>query len=260
MQEKLIEILSGAKGWMTAAQIAEKGKWRSASHVGVELQLMEKAGRVARRKSPTAKQGNGMPATEWRHSDKHFDGDHVPDATKMIKTDPAPVFTQPAHDITIEANLRQQVAHLTDQLAAEKSNSARIKELESETAEARIVFGNIRKTLGVGADTSVILAIQKLQSDMRGLTQRAESLRLAKSENVALKTLNGEMPGFGALHKALSEGPFVVRCTGKPAIFANKLDNAKSAALSGARQKRRAEVFALVPVGKAVRGAEWVAK
>lgn len=54
MQTKLIEILSEAKGWMTAAEIADKGGWRSAANVGVALQQTEKAtGNVERRKSPT---------------------------------------------------------------------------------------------------------------------------------------------------------------------------------------------------------------
>ena len=44
MQEQLIEILSKATGWMTAAEIAAKGKWRSASNVSVALKQLEKSG------------------------------------------------------------------------------------------------------------------------------------------------------------------------------------------------------------------------
>lgn len=102
--------------------------------------------------------------------------------------------------------------------------------------------------------------IPELRVFIGALVERVESLRLAKSENIALKTLNGEMPGFGALHKALSEGPFVVRTPSKPPRFTKKQTNAQSTAMSAARQHGFAEVFALVPVGKAVRGAEWVAK
>ena len=46
----------------------------------------------------------------------------------------------------------------------------------------------------------------------------------------------------------------------KPPRFTKKQTNAHAAAMSAARQHGFAEVFALVPVGKAVRGAEWVAK
>lgn len=67
MQQKLIEILAAATDWMTDAEIAGKGGWRSAANVGVALQQMEKAdGCVERRKSDKKKQGNGMPATEWK--------------------------------------------------------------------------------------------------------------------------------------------------------------------------------------------------
>ena len=67
MQQKLTEILDKATGWMTAAEIADKGGWRSPANVGVALQQMEKAdGRVERRKSDTKKQGNGMPGTHFK--------------------------------------------------------------------------------------------------------------------------------------------------------------------------------------------------
>lgn len=71
MQEKLIDILSRATAWMTAQQIADAGGWRSASNVTVALQQMEKAnGQVERRKSPSETMANGLPATEWKLTDK----------------------------------------------------------------------------------------------------------------------------------------------------------------------------------------------
>ncbi len=74
MQEKLIDILSRATAWMTAAQIADAGGWRSHSNVGVALGQIEKAtGTVERRKSPTQLQSNGMPATEWKLTEKHIE-------------------------------------------------------------------------------------------------------------------------------------------------------------------------------------------
>ena len=71
MQEKLIDILSRATAWMTAQQIADAGGWRSASNVTVALQQMEKAsGKVEHRKSQTELMANGLPATEWKLTDK----------------------------------------------------------------------------------------------------------------------------------------------------------------------------------------------
>lgn len=75
MQEKLIDLLSTATGWLTAGEIADLGGWRSGANVGVALAQMEKAtGAVVRRKSPTKKQHNGMAATEWKLAEKQFAG------------------------------------------------------------------------------------------------------------------------------------------------------------------------------------------
>lgn len=75
MQEKLIDLLSTATGWLTAGEIADLGGWRSGANVGVALAQMEKAtGAVVRRKSPTKKQHNGMAAIEWKLAEKQFAG------------------------------------------------------------------------------------------------------------------------------------------------------------------------------------------
>lgn len=71
MQEKLIDILSRATAWMTDGEIAEAGNWRSHANVGIALQQIERStGNVERRKSPTKKMRNGMPATEWKLTEK----------------------------------------------------------------------------------------------------------------------------------------------------------------------------------------------
>ena len=107
MQEKLIEILSRATAWMTAQQIADAGGWRSASNVTVALQQMEKAnGQVERRKSPSETMGNGLPATEWKLTDKKIN-----DATesKMGRKPKHP----PLEKVSSEADeLRKQIADL----------------------------------------------------------------------------------------------------------------------------------------------------
>ena len=107
MQEKLIDILSRATAWMTAHQIADAGGWRSASNVAVALQQMEKAkGQVERRKSPTETMGNGLPATEWKLTDKK-----IKEATesKMGRKPKHP----PLEKVSSEADeLRKQIADL----------------------------------------------------------------------------------------------------------------------------------------------------
>lgn len=186
-----------------------------------------------------------------------------------------------AAQTTTETNLRQQVAHLTDALAGEKSNltkeQEKVADLKTMLADRAKSFDEACDTIKRHADlkseletaeTAVVRwldlareyeckSIPELRVFIGELVEWVESLRLAKSENVALKTLNGEMPGFGALHQALTKGPFVVRTPSKPPRFTKKQTSAHTAAMSAARQHGFAEVFALVPVGKAVRGAEW---
>ena len=107
MQEKLIDILSRATAWMTAQQIADAGGWRSASNVTVALQQMEKAsGKVEHRKSQTELMANGLPATEWKLTDKKIN-----DATesKMGRKPKHP----PLEPASSEADeLRKQIADL----------------------------------------------------------------------------------------------------------------------------------------------------
>lgn len=364
MQTKLIEILFSATGWMTSVQIAEKGKWRSASHVGVELQLMEKAGRVVRRKSPTVKQSNGMPATEWRHVDKRFDGDACNQQNAKSETQ-APLVsidkTQPVirdSRTTEEENLRQQVAHLTDQLAAEKSNYARLStyltqaerqrddhfadaesankkladldddlrrhvqraevaernrdDLKKQSEENHRLFlaaisdlAKVNETLELdpndGGAEPIISAIDDLKSQLE--TAETANIRwLDLAREYECKTIPELRVFIGALEErinhlknesnlislnlqfvegddlvekvctvmherihapkivATNAAQFVVKTPSKPPRFTKKHAKAQATAMSAARQHGFAEVFALVPVGKAIRGAEWVAK
>lgn len=178
---------------------------------------------------------------------------------------------EPKGKATVKKSLpveEPKAAVVKDSLTTEKpiNLDARIKELETALEER---------------DDDIRRHIQRAEAAERNrdeLKKTAESLAAERqnildelylvstkkdrlhAENLALKILNESMPGFGATHQAITAGPFVVRRSGKPAVFAKKLDNAKAAALSAARQKLGAEVFAMIPVGKAVRGAEWKAQ
>ena len=107
MQEKLIDILSRATAWMTAPQIADAGGWRSASNVTVALQQMEKAsGKVEHRKSQTELMANGLPATEWKLTDKKI---KEATETKMGRKPKHP----PLEPASSEADaLRKQIADM----------------------------------------------------------------------------------------------------------------------------------------------------
>ena len=116
MQEKLIEILSRATAWMTAQQIADAGGWRSASNVTVALQQMEKAsGKVEHRKSQTELMANGLPATEWKLTDKQI---KYATETKMGRKPKHP----PLEPASSEADaLRKQIADMHAESAGLRS-------------------------------------------------------------------------------------------------------------------------------------------
>ena len=312
MQTKLIEILSVATGWMTAAEIADKGGWRSPANVGVALQQMEKAnGNVERRKSATKKQGNGMPATEWKLTEKSFDEPACVKKNPKSETQ-APLTaireTQKPIEhraVEIAVDRHNEAAALRAKLVlAEQQRDAHFSEAEAALRKVADLEEDIRRHSSSlqNASTTVIRfliatqqlvgsdnkphdladAEQQIAQAIKRLRDRIETLEVTvdtaqqtiasmeleaeqktqesqrhKSENVALKTLNEAMPGFGAAHAAILTGPFVVRTPSKPPRFTKKQGNAHAVAMSAARQHGFAEVFALVPVGKAVRGAEW---
>ena len=114
-----------------------------------------------------------------------------------------------------------------------------------------------------------------------------EDLARQGSEAVAVGALEAAMPGFAAeviaqkdveitrltgelaeakaslelsrMARAVTTAGYVTQRPGKPLARFTKAENAQARAMSAARAGKRAQVFALVPVGVAVPGAEWVA-
>lgn len=238
---------------------------------------------------------------------------------------------------TEDENLRQQVAHLNDQLAGEKSNYARLSTYltqaerqrddhfaDAESANKKLAdldddlrrhvlraevaernrddlkkpseenhrlflaaisdLAKVNETLELdpndGGAEPIISAIDDLKSQLEtaetavirwldlareyecktipelrvfigALVERIESLR---------EQLNGKPVDASLPMDVTAALQYVVRTPSKPPRFTKKQTNAHAVAMSAARQHGFAEVFALVPVGKAVRGAEWVAK
>lgn len=85
-----------------------------------------------------------------------------------------------------------------------------------------------------------------------------ENARL-QSENIALKTLDDAMPGFGAAFDAQKRGAgYIMSAAKRNPQRIKSADKARAAALAAIRAgAQRAEVFALIPIGHARRGAEW---
>lgn len=62
MNERILEILRNDRGWLSEAQIAAAGGWRSAVHVRLQLRVLEIERRVERQNASAAHHG-----TLWRY-------------------------------------------------------------------------------------------------------------------------------------------------------------------------------------------------
>ena len=90
-----------------------------------------------------------------------------------------------------------------------------------------------------------------------------EAMRL-KSENMALTTLNKSMPGFGAAYtkaksteQQVTVEQFMIRVPKRKPMVVKSFEKARQQAMSAAKSVGKAEVFAMVLVGHAMRGAVW---
>lgn len=234
MQEKLIDILSRATAWMTAAQIADAGGWRSHSNVGVALGQIEKAtGTVERRKSPTQLQPNGMPATEWKLTEKHIE-DKI--ETKMGRKPKFP----PLEPATKATDLSEKLA-----------------DVQRELDHANAANGSWMKL----AAEHECKSVPDLRVLLNSLHRRIDEL---KAESMAQYSLIGEqrqqiaalndqlMHGTETVDVKNAKGYLVCAPKRKPAKLM-KADSAVERAKAAAKSTGRSELFALVPVGVATR-------
>lgn len=83
-------------------------------------------------------------------------------------------------------------------------------------------------------------------------------LECAKRINDRFEMLEKESLKLRSAYEPLTNCGFMLRTPKQPHRVFISLTSAQSAALSAARQHGQGEVFALIPVGKARRGAEWV--
>lgn len=219
MQEKLIDILSRATAWMTAPQIADAGGWRSASNVTVALQQMEKAnGQVERRKSPTETMGNGMPATEWKLTDKK-----IKDATA------SKMGRKPKHPPLEPAVVRE----------------IRTTEMPSDKECC-----NAAKVVATAAGAEVA-ELRKHLADL--IAENSGFCSLIEEQRNQIAKLNEQlMHGTETVDVKNAKGYLVCAPKRKPAKLM-KADSAVERAKAAAKSTGRSELFALIPVGLATR-------
>lgn len=102
-----------------------------------------------------------------------------------------------------------------------------------------------------------------LLNQLRAVENNRESIKaqlddLSLQLNKAQETIHSmELEALQAKSVTEAAVGYIVRVVGRKPRICIKPENARNAALSSARAHGRADVLALVPVGKAVRGAEW---
>lgn len=226
MQEKLIDILSRATAWMTAQQIADAGGWRSASNVTVALQQMEKAsGKVEHRKSQTETMGNGLPATEWKLTDKK-----IKDATEPK------MGRKPKHPPLEPAVVRE--SRTTEMPSDKECNAAKVV---ATTAGAEVA--ELRKQLDdlIAENSGFCSLIEEQRNQIAKLN---EQLMHGSEEAAEVKDAT-----FFAVHRPR-----------RGLQRFKKLETAKAEAEVGARVEGQAELYAMFLVDVASKGAVWKGK
>ena len=191
-----------------------------------------------------------------------------------IKSEAAPVKESLAKPV-VKENLTTQSVIVSPEKIAEIE--AAIDAGQAENGRLRAALKESEQVREIHAKSLLDLECEKIEllrensvlreSQSAGVTrikdlsaaleqEHDEAMRL-KSENVALKTLNEDIPGFGAMHEALKGNKYLIRSSQRSKISKSFTRSIKMAKSFAVRDGGICEVFSLLPVGKAMRGAVW---
>lgn len=234
MNEKLLEILAKA-GWLSTELLADQGGFRSTGNVAVALRQLEKAGNVVRHNQQTA-----MGKTVyWRHADNVLP---APFSEKIAK----PV---PAESAGVCRTLPE---------AAPAVTPARIDKPDAEPVAKKAPPVSASKLSAVNAELASENEWLRRQLDERAADITALLVTIEAQANT-LATLEDDNRYVSPAPQKPAIAGYLVRTPKKPIRVFAKEETAKKAALAAVRAASFGEVFAIVKVGKAVRGAEWMA-
>lgn len=170
-----------------------------------------------------------------------------------IKSDAVP--DEPVKPV-VKQNLTTQSANAPITVSAEK-----IAEIEAAIDAGQAENGNLRAALKESEQVREIHAKSLLDLECEKIELLRENSLLREKQSELLQT-NAELA-----RAALSSGPqeqvtveqFLIRVPkgSKPMFVAKSLEKARQQAMRAAKTVGKVEVFAMVPVGHAVRGAVW---
>lgn len=213
------------------------------------------AGKARLAEGPASKQGSNMQQEAARKDDA------LPEPASK------PEGASPGERDEELNSLRRQVAEHASALAImdEQVMAARavlVPLMHGELDDGSATLKEVAERVSAGMSGLVGTLVDKDAELFRQATLvvelRAEIARL-QSENIALKTLNDAMPGFGAAFNAGTQhAGFIMRAAKRKPMTIKSEEKARAAALSAIKAgAQRAEVFALVPVGCARKAATW---
>jgi len=256
MQEKITDFLSKTQE-ATAKKIAAGiGESDAQSSVNSALNAMRTDGIVECEK----RKGKGNELVYW-----------LAKPVEPMAKQPAKVFTQPAHDNEV-ADLRAKLGLLGTMLINIEGDSIedklgkvlhdhlhatqRISDLEDDVRRHSERSSDGERANGAWLSLAAeyeCKSVPDLRVFIESLERRVDVLKMAVEsmhEQLDAKQGNTSFDVSSAVQ-------YIVKTPSRPPRFTKLHKNAHSVAMSSARQHGFAEVFALVPVGKAVRGAEW---
>jgi len=230
MQQQIIGALTSATE-ATAKQIAVTiGEKNAMSSVNSALNAMRTDGLIECEK----RKGKGNELVYW-----------------LAK----PVCANPQDDpITRRAPVRDEVSDLRAKVAELEKDVHRHSSGWQEASSSIIRFLIVTQQLtGMEhkpanmqeAEQQIAATIRLMQGRVEELEQTIHEMELAGTQSADAVDVKDAAVGY------------LVRVPKRKPRLCVKPESAREAALSGARVYGRADVLALVPVGKAVRGAEW---
>lgn len=147
-------------------------------------------------------------------------------------------------------------AALKESEQVRENHAKSLLDLECEKIELLRENSALRESQSAG-----VTRIDALSEELDTVVTECNRL---KSESMALTVLNESMPGFGAAYteaksteQQVTVEQFMIRVPKRKPMVVKSFEKARQRAMSAAKSVGKVEVYAMVEVGHAVRGAVW---
>lgn len=175
-----------------------------------------------------------------------------------IDADPVVRENRTTETDEVVTSLRKQVSDLEDDIRRQVQRAVAAEANRDDVVKQRdTIIGSINKFCSA---TKELIGGQHMPLNLAECQQVLEaSSKLTQGRIDELEATIHTMELEAEQARDVNEAAvgYMIKVTGKQPIIRTKPKSAHAAALAGARAHGRADVLALVPIGKAVRGAEW---